>query len=103
LVLCDVTSVGTTGREAEAALDKAGITVNRNTVPFDQRKPLDPSGIRMGTPALTTRGMKEEEMKQIAEWTTKIIDNPKDAALRAKIKEEVLALCGRFPLYPELG
>src|SRR5206468_9136365 len=68
LILIDMTSRGLTGKVAEAALGRAGITVNKNLVPFDKRKPLDPSGIRMGTPALTTRGMKEDALRQVAAW-----------------------------------
>lgn len=99
LVLADLTNKGVTGKEAETALDNAGITLNKNMVPYDTRSPFDPSGIRMGSPALTTRGMKEEEMKQIGEWIAKIIDNINDEALIKKIKSEILELTKNFPLY----
>lgn len=102
LMLVDLTSKKMGGKEAQTILEEAGLTVNKNMIPYDTKSPFNPSGIRMGTPALTTRGMKEEEMKQIAEWATKIIDNPKDTALRAKIKGQVFEMCSRFPLYPEL-
>jgi glycine hydroxymethyltransferase len=102
LMLVDLTSKNIGGKEAQTILEEAGLTVNKNMIPYDTKTPFNPSGIRLGTPALTTRGMKEEEMKQIAEWITKIIDNPKDAALRAKTKGQVFEMCSRFPLYPEL-
>lgn len=102
LLLIDVSSKGVTGGEAEKALDAVGITVNKNMIPDDPRSPFDPSGIRLGTPALTTRGMKEEEMKQIAEWIDEAITHRENAehleSLRTKIKE----LTKRFPLYPGL-
>ncbi|MFH1424833.1 MAG: serine hydroxymethyltransferase [archaeon] len=99
LILIDLTNKGIAGGEAEAALDKAGITVNKNTVPYDKRKPFDPSGIRLGTPALTTRGMKEGEMEQVAEFMNKAIANVKDESALGKIKAEVKELCDKFPLY----
>jgi glycine hydroxymethyltransferase len=102
LLLIDVTPKGITGAQAEAALDKAGITVNKNAIPDDERSPMDPSGIRLGTPAITTRGMKEEEMKQIGAWmdeAMKAWDN--DEALEA-IRKEVKTLTDKFPLYPDL-
>jgi glycine hydroxymethyltransferase len=102
LLLIDVSSKGVTGGEAEKALDMVGITVNKNMIPDDPRSPFDPSGIRLGTPAITTRGMKEEEMKQIAALIDEAITHRENAeyldGLRAKIKE----LTKRFPLYPEL-
>ena len=98
LLLVDLTGKGIKGAEAEAALGLAGITVNKNTVPFDPRPPFDPSGIRMGTPALTTRGLKEAEMDQVAEWIDRAIQaNGQDAKLAA-IKKEVEALAKDFPL-----
>lgn len=103
LLLIDVSSKGVTGGEAEKALDAVGITVNKNMIPDDPRSPFDPSGIRLGTPALTTRGMKEEEMKQIAAWIDEAITMRENAEhlehLRAQIKE----LTKRFALYPELS
>lgn len=100
LLLIDVTKVGTTGKIAEKALDEAGITVNKNAIPDDTRKPMDPSGIRLGTPALTTRGLKEAEMKVIGEMIVAILKDPSSApSYREKVKE----LVNNFPLYPELG
>ncbi|HLG25282.1 MAG TPA: serine hydroxymethyltransferase [Candidatus Gracilibacteria bacterium] len=98
LMLIDLTNKNITGKEAQEALDKAGITCNKNTVPFETRSPMDPSGIRLGTPAITTRGMKEEEMRQIAVWINDCIDNHKDEAFLAKVKEEVKTLCLKFPV-----
>ena len=90
-----------TGKVVEEALEKAGITVNKNTVPFDPQKPFITSGIRMGTPALTTRGMKEVEMKKIASLIHEVISNLGNEEVYAEIKKEVLELCERFPLYKE--
>lgn len=99
LILIDLTNQGVSGKTAEDSLDRAGICVNKNMIPFDQRSPFDPSGIRVGTPALTTRGMKESEMKQIAEWMNRIIKNPEDASVQQKVKGEVVELCSQFPIY----
>ncbi|UCB52263.1 MAG: serine hydroxymethyltransferase [Candidatus Zixiibacteriota bacterium] len=90
-----------TGKAVEEALEKAGITVNKNTVPFDPQKPFITSGIRMGTPALTTRGMKEPEMKEIAALIDKVISNLGKEEVYTQVKQEVLALCQNFPLYKE--
>ncbi|MBX9791806.1 MAG: serine hydroxymethyltransferase [Pirellulales bacterium] len=98
LMLADVTSVGTTGKLAEAALDQAGITVNKNMIPYDERKPLDPSGIRIGTPALTTRGMKEGEMLSIGKWILAALRGHDDAAQLARIRGQVRELCAQFPV-----
>jgi glycine hydroxymethyltransferase len=97
LMLVDVTTKGATGKQAEHALDVAGITVNKNMIPFDPRKPLDPSGIRIGTPALTTRGMKEPEMRQIAKWITAVLMSPNDAAVTERVKGGVIELCKQYP------
>ncbi|KAB2896411.1 MAG: serine hydroxymethyltransferase [Kofleriaceae bacterium] len=97
LVLVDVTGKGTAGKPLARALDAAGIVTNYNTVPFDPRKPFDPSGIRLGTPAVTSRGMREAEMKQIAAWMDAIAQAPADAALQARIRGEVKELTSRFP------
>jgi glycine hydroxymethyltransferase len=97
MMLVDVVSVGTTGKAAEQALDAAGITVNKNMIPFDTRAPLDPSGIRIGTPALTTRGMREPEMRSIAGWIGRILKNPTDVAAQMQVREQVRDLCAQFP------
>ncbi len=101
LMLVDVFSKGMLGSEAEKALGEAGITVNKNAIPFDTNPPLKPSGIRIGTPALTTRGMKEGEMRQIAHWIAEALLHRNDTAVLSKIRKQVLDLCGAFPLYAE--
>jgi glycine hydroxymethyltransferase len=101
LMLVDVFSKGMLGSEAEKALDEAGITVNKNAIPFDTNPPMKPSGIRIGTPALTTRGMKEGEMKRVGAWISEALHNRTDASMLAKIRKEVLQLAETFPLYPE--
>ena len=98
LLLIDLTSKNVTGKQAEAALGKAGITVNKNTVPFDPKPPFNPSGIRLGTPALTTRGLKEAEMDQVAEWIDTAIVAHEDEAALAKIHTEVTEFTKKFPL-----
>ena len=103
LLLIDVSIKGVTGGEAEKALDVAGITVNKNMIPNDPRPPLDPSGIRLGTPALTTRGMKENEMKQIAKWIDEAISNHQNSEKLANIKNEIKNFTKQFPLYSELS
>jgi glycine hydroxymethyltransferase len=99
LMLVDVFSKGMFGSEAEKALGDAGITVNKNAIPFDTNPPLKPSGVRIGTPAMTTRGMKETEMKQIGHWISEALNNRADAAALTKIRGQVLELCEQFPLY----
>jgi glycine hydroxymethyltransferase len=99
LMLIDVFSKGMLGSEAEKALGEAAITVNKNAIPFDTNPPMKPSGIRIGTPAMTTRGMKEAEMKQIGHWITQALNNRADTAALKKIRGEVLELCEQFPLY----
>ncbi|HDM38031.1 MAG TPA: serine hydroxymethyltransferase, partial [Candidatus Omnitrophica bacterium] len=101
LLLIDVTSVGLTGKEAADILDKARITVNKNAIPFDKQSPFIASGIRMGTPAVTTRGMKEDEMVKIAELIETLLKNPKDESKLKEVKEEVERLVRKFPLYRE--
>ncbi len=101
LMLVDVFSKGMLGSEAEKALDQAGITVNKNAIPFDTNPPLKPSGIRIGTPALTTRGMKEAEMRQIGHWIAEALHKRTDAAALASIRKQVLSMCEAFPLYAE--
>jgi glycine hydroxymethyltransferase len=98
LLLIDLTNKKISGAEAERALGKAGITVNKNTVPFDPRSPYDPSGIRLGTPALTTRGMKESEMDVVAEWIDRAVTAQKDDKKLAAIRAEIHELAGQFPL-----
>jgi glycine hydroxymethyltransferase len=99
LLLIDVTPRGLTGAVAEKALDAAGITVNKNAIPDDPRKPMDPSGIRLGTPAITTRGMKEDDMRKIASWIDRALSKTDDAAALAAIREEIKAFASGFPLY----
>jgi glycine hydroxymethyltransferase len=101
LMLVDVFSKGITGKVAEAALGKAGITVNKNAIPFDQNPPMVASGIRIGTPAVTTRGMRESEMDVIADLFTRALQTPEDEAALAMVRAEVEGLCRKFPLYPE--
>jgi len=101
LMLVDVFSKGMLGSEAEKALDQAGITVNKNAIPFDTNPPMKPSGIRIGTPALTTRGMKETEMRQIGRWISEGLHHRTDAAVLGKIRKQVLELADTFPLYTE--
>jgi glycine hydroxymethyltransferase len=103
LVLVDVFSRGITGKVAEAALGRAGITVNKNAIPFDKNPPMVASGIRVGTPAVTTRGMKEPEMDAIGRLIARVLSAPDDEAVQQAVRGEVQALCGRFPLYPELS
>lgn len=99
MVLVDVfSSKGVTGKEAEKALDEVGITVNKNMIPDDPRKPMDPSGVRIGVPAVTTRGMKEKEIKIIASWINKAIENHTDKKVLANLHKEVIKFCKKFPL-----
>ncbi len=99
LILVDVFQKGILGSEAEFALGQAGITVNKNAIPYDTNPPMKPSGIRIGTPALTTRGMKEPEMRVIAKWIVSALEHRADAAKLARIRGEVLEMAQRFPLY----
>jgi glycine hydroxymethyltransferase len=99
LMLVDVFQKGILGSEAELALGKAGITVNKNSIPYDTNPPLKPSGIRIGTPALTTRGMKEPEMRLIGAWITKALEVRNDDAALEHIRREVAELANHFPLY----
>ena len=101
LMLVDVFAKGMFGSEAEKALGEAGITVNKNAIPFDTNPPMKPSGVRIGTPAVTTRGMKEAEMKQIAHWISEALDHRTDAIVLAKIRKQVLGMAEQFPLYAE--
>jgi glycine hydroxymethyltransferase len=101
LILVDVFSKDMLGSEAEKALGEAGITVNKNAIPFDVNPPMKPSGIRIGTPALTTRGMKETEMRQVGRWIAEALLQRADAAVLARVRKQVLDLCEAFPLYAE--
>ncbi len=103
LMLVDLTDKGITGKEAEAALGKANITVNKNTIPFDTRSPFVTSGIRIGTPAVTTRGIKEQEARRIAQLIATVLKNINDDSVIAKVREEVIEMCGKHPLYPEMA
>ncbi len=103
LLLIDVTPKGLSGKEAQIALDMAGITVNKNMIPDDPRSPMDPSGIRLGTPALTTRGMKEKEMELVADMIHEALMNFKDETKLLEIRSQVKELTAKFPLYPELS
>ncbi|MDC0326067.1 serine hydroxymethyltransferase [bacterium] len=98
LMLVDVTAAGLGGKKAEAVLDNCGITVNMNMIPFDTRKPMDPSGIRIGTPALTTRGMGPEEMKRVGVWIQQALSNSDDSVIHQKICGEVRDMCDHFPV-----
>ena len=99
LLLVDLSDKGVSGKEAEIALDKANITVNKNMIPFDKRKPFDPSGIRLGTPVLTTRGMKESEMKEVGRLIVKAVEKRNDDAKLAEVKRDVVELCKDFQFY----
>ncbi len=102
LILVDLTGHGLTGAEAEEALEKAGITVNKNAIPFDPLPPRVTSGIRIGTPAVTTRGFKEKEIEQVGEWIVAVLNNHQNETLLQEIREKVSRLCEEFPLYKEL-
>ncbi len=97
LMLVDLTSKNVAGKPAAQALDRAGIVANYNAVPFDPRKPFDPSGLRIGTPAVTSRGMGKPEMAKLAEWIDRVVANHTDEALIAKVAAEVKELCAGFP------
>ena len=99
LMLVDLSNKDITGKAAEKALEKAGITVNKNMVPFDKRSPFITSGIRIGTPAMTTRGMKEPEMKQIADMINTVLSNIDNDSVIEKVRNQVSELCGKFKLY----
>jgi glycine hydroxymethyltransferase len=102
LMLLNLADLGIYGREAEATLDDAGITVNKNGIPFDTRPPADPGGIRIGTPIVSTRGMGETEMEQIADFIATILRHPHDPGKRREVREQVAELCRRFPVYRDL-
>ena len=98
LILIDMTSKGLTGKVAEAALGRAGLTVNKNLIPFDGRKPMDPSGIRMGTAALTTRGLREPEFRRVAAWIVEALASPTDEAASARVAGEIREFCQDYPV-----
>jgi glycine hydroxymethyltransferase len=102
LLLLDLTNKDITGKDAEEILESAGLTVNKNAIPFDTQSRFVTGGIRVGTPAVTSRGLKEREMKQVAEWMNRTILNRRDEQEISKIRSEVRKLCERFPLYPDL-
>ncbi|MBT5440190.1 MAG: serine hydroxymethyltransferase, partial [Candidatus Marinimicrobia bacterium] len=102
VVLIDLSNKNVTGKVAEQSLEKAGITVNKNMVPFDKRSPFVTSGVRIGSPAITTRGMKQDEMVKIIDFIDEIITNIENESVINKIKTEVQSLCSSFPLYSEL-
>lgn len=99
LMLIDLSASAITGKDAEIALDLAGITVNKNTVPNEKRSPFVTSGVRIGTPALSTRGMKESEMKIIAGWISQVLKDPSNETQLKSIKNQVRELCSKFPIY----
>ncbi len=101
LMLVDVTSKGITGKEAEAALDEAGITVNKNAIPYDEKPPAVASGIRLGTPIVSTRGMREKEMDEIADAIDTVLSHPTDPAVRKQVRSRMRTLCGKFPIFEE--
>ena len=97
-MLADVTTIGLTGKIAEQALDRAAITVNKNMIPYDQRKPLDPSGIRIGTPALTSRGMQEDEMKKVGGWILEVLRAADDTAVADRVRAEIREFTTNYPV-----
>lgn len=103
LLLVDLSATEVTGKDAEIALDHAGITVNKNTVPNEKRSPFVTSGVRIGTPALTSRGMKEGEMRQIAQWMAEVLRDHEDQNVLKKVRGQVRQMCEKFPIYRDLG
>ena len=99
LIVVDMTSQGVSGKEAEVAMEKVGISCSRSTIPFDPRKPMDPSGVRLGTAAITTRGFDEEDTREVARIIDRAIQAKDDEAALAKIREDIVALCKKHPLY----
>jgi glycine hydroxymethyltransferase len=97
-MLADLTPLNVTGKDAATALDHALITVNKNAIPFDKQKPFVTSGIRIGTPAVTTRGMREKEMRQIAAWIGQVVADPGSEKLQQRVKDEVIAFTEKFPV-----
>jgi glycine hydroxymethyltransferase len=103
LMLCDLRPLPLSGRDAANMLEEAGIIVNKNSIPYDHQPPAIASGIRPGTPALTTRGMKEPEMAQIGKMMASVLRSPRDLELRKRVRKQVLELCARFPIYEDLA
>jgi len=99
MFLVDLRPLGVNGKDAQAALERAAITVNKNSIPYDTEKPMISSGIRIGTPAITTRGMKETEIEKISEWIIKVLKNIQNENVISNVKTEVTALCKQFPVY----
>ncbi|WP_296958618.1 serine hydroxymethyltransferase [uncultured Dialister sp.] len=102
VLLADMKAIGITGKVAQNVLDEIGITANRNTIPFETLSPFVTSGIRLGSPALTTRGLKEEDFKEVADIIATVVKNPEDAAIKASCADRVAALCKKYPLYEDL-
>ena len=102
-MLVDVFSKKVTGKQAEQALEKSGITVNKNAIPFDVNPPMTASGIRIGTPALTSRGTKEDEMRRIGRWIAEVLHGVDNVSVQARVRSEVEALTDQFPLYGRRG
>ena len=102
LMLLDLRNRKLTGKEAQISLDSAGITTNKNTIPNDPQSPFITSGLRIGTPALTTRGMKEKEMNEVAHWIDEVLKNPNDEAVRGRVKAGIKKMTAEFPIYPNL-
>jgi len=100
-MLVNLSNKGVTGKEADAALDAAGIIVNKNAVPYDEKPPAVASGIRIGSPIVSTRGMREPEMKQIVELIDRVLRAPQDAKVHQDVRDQAKALCGRFPLFAQ--
>jgi glycine hydroxymethyltransferase len=98
-MLVNLTNKGLTGKEADAALDAAGIIVNKNAVPYDEKPPAVASGIRLGTPIVSTRGMREAEMKEIVDLIDQVLQHRQDPAMLEKVRAQAKALCGRFPIF----
>lgn len=101
IILIDLTNKNITGKDAEQILEKVGITTNKNTIPGETKSPFVTSGLRIGTPALTTRGMKETEMKQVADWMAEVLNHPEDENLILKIRQQIRELCSSFPLFKD--
>jgi glycine hydroxymethyltransferase len=102
VLLADMKAIGITGKVAQNVLDEIGITANRNTIPFETLSPFVTSGIRLGSPALTTRGLKEDDFKEVADIIAAVVKNPEDAAIKASCADRVAALCKKYPLYEDL-